>query len=110
MAMALSQILLVVGDLTSLGTDEHIQCTANYMSARNPSFLNQPSCQPQHDLHSSSNSVPPWYSLKGKEPLKVEGRMYNFNISVGHRESPMSTQTWSQVVGGQAPKTDAASY
>lgn len=45
-ATALSQILLAVGDLTSLGTDEHIQCTANYMSTETLPFSISPPASP----------------------------------------------------------------
>lgn len=77
----------------------------------NPSFLSQPSCQPQHDLHSSCNSVF-CHGIALRERVSEDGRenVQFKNISGGHKEGPMSTQTWSQFVGVQGPKTDAASY
>lgn len=79
---------------------------------RNPSFFSQPSCQPQHDLHSSCNSVF-CHSIAVRERASEDGRenVQFKNISGGHKEGSMSTQIWltNQFVGGQGPKTDAAS-
>ena len=44
--MALSQTLLVVGDLTSQGTEEHVHCTANYMSTETLPYSVSPPASP----------------------------------------------------------------
>lgn len=78
---------------------------------RNPSFLRQPSCQPQQDLHSTCDSVL-CHGIAERERVSEDGRenVQFRNISGGHREGPMSAQIRSQFAGVQGPKTDAASY